>query len=228
MYTAASAAAVDGGYAIQLDGRNVRTPARALLVVPREILAEAVVAEWNAQGEHIEHQSMPMTRFANTALDNVRGRELEIIDEITAFAASDLICYRAETPRGLVAAQQASWDCVLAWVEETFDARFVPVAGVMHTPQPAPGLAVVREAVAGYDGFALTGLHNMTTLTGSALLALACAHGHIGPEETWERAHVDEDWQISQWGSDAEAAARRVHRGEEFAAAYRFLKLRVG
>ncbi|MEL7542862.1 MAG: ATP12 family protein [Pseudomonadota bacterium] len=225
IYTSVAHRRRDEGYAIELDGRSIRTPARALLAVPYVALADALVAEWDAQTETIDHKTMPLTRLANTALDNVRGREAEIIDEIAAFAGNDLLCYRAETPDSLVAVQNESWDGPLAWAEEKCGGRFVRAAGVMHVAQPEGVLAAMRDLIAAHDAFQLTALHNMTTLTGSAILALAVAHQHIPAEDAWHRAHADEDWQISQWGPDDEAAARRTFREGEFLTAYRFLTL---
>ncbi len=225
IYEVATAVPVDGGHAIQLDGRSVRTPARHGLVVPGAAMAQAIVDEWMAQEARVDHHSMPITRFANTAIDNVSGRENEVVDEIAAFAGNDMLCYRGETPESLVAAQKSAWDPVIEWAEGEFGTRFVQVAGVVHAPQPEPTLAAMRKAIARFDAFALTGLHNMTTLTGSALLALAVAHGHLDADNAWLRAHADEDWQISNWGPDEEAAARRVYRGGEFLSASRFLTL---
>ncbi|MEO0617800.1 MAG: ATP12 family protein [Pseudomonadota bacterium] len=225
IYTSVAHAQRDENYAIELDGRPVRTPARALLAVPQLALADALVAEWDSQGETIDHKTMPLTRLANTALDNVRGREDVIVEEIVSFAGNDLLCYRAETPDSLVAAQNDAWDAPLAWAEEKCGGRFVRVAGVMHVPQPQAVLTAARHMIAAHDAFQLTALHNMTTLTGSAVLALAVAAGELPAADAWERAHADEDWQISQWGPDAEAAARRTYREGEFTTAYQFLTL---
>jgi len=225
MFEVAASVPMDAGYAIQLDGRTVKTPARNVLTVPSSALAVGIVEEWNAQGERIDHQSMPMTRFANTALDNVRGREDDIVDEIAAFAGNDLLCYRGDTPESLVAAQNEAWDDVLDWVRDRYGVRFSLAVGVIHVPQPEETQTAMRTAIDAHDAFALTGLHNMTTLSGSALLALAVAEGRFDVEDAWRRAHADEDWQILQWGDDAEAMARRAYRGGEFAAASRFLTL---
>lgn len=225
IYDQAAAAPSDDGFAIQLDGRTVKTPARNTLTVPSAAVADAIVQEWMAQGEHVDHQTMPMTRFANTALDNVRGREDEIVTEIAAFAGNDLLCYRGETPESLVRVQCEAWDPVLEWAVDSLNARFTLAAGVIHVPQPESAMIATRKAIEAFDAFGLTGLHNMTTLSGSAILALATAHEFIEPQDAWVRAHVDEDWQISQWGPDEEAAERRAFREGEFLSAYRFLTL---
>lgn len=218
----------DGGASLLLDGKPGRTPAKVSLALPTKDLADAVAGEWRAQGERIDPSTMPLTKLANSAIDGVSGREQAVIGDILAFAGADLLCYRAESPEGLCALQAKHWDPVLAWAREGLGAPFVQTQGIAHVPQPAASLDKVRRALEGFDAFGLAALHVMTTLTGSALLALAVALGQITPEAAWEAAHVDEDWQIAQWGEDAEAAARReAHRGE-FDAAARMLTLLGG
>ena len=214
-----------GDHRVQLDGRAVRTPAKATLAVPSAALARAIAAEWDAQGEHIDPTSMPLTRLANSAIDGVAQREAEVRADIARYAASDLLCYRAEAPDDLQQRQAATWDPVLHWTDEQFGARFAIRAGLMPVEQPDSAKAAVARALETYDGFALAALHVMTTLTGSVLLALAHAQGRLSAEETWAAAHVDEDWQISKWGEDAEAKSRREHRWAEMQAASRMLKL---
>lgn len=215
----------EGGNHILLDDKPVRTPRRAALVLPTAPLAEAITEEWRAQGERVDPETMPLTRIANAALDLVRGREEAIVDEIVNYAASDLLCYRASEPQGLVDRQNEAWNPVLDWAAEELEARFNLAEGVMHVAQPGESLAKVRDAFVGQDHFALAALHNMVTLTGSALLALAYARGKITAAEAWQAAHVDEDWQISDWGEDAEAAERRARRWGEFEAAARLFAL---
>lgn len=210
-----------------LDGRPVKTPAKGELVLPREALATAVAEEWAAQITHIDPAAMPLTKLCNTAIDRVRGREDAIAAEIAHFAGSDLVCFRAERPPKLVAMQAVAWDPVLAWADADLSAPFVRVCGLMPVPQPAESLARVRNALDAYNCFALCALHNMTTLTGSALMALAHARGFRDLEATWAAAHADEDFQIEAWGSDAEAEARRRHRWRDMQAAGRLLQLAV-
>lgn len=214
-----------GGFTILLDGRPVKTPTRNDLLLPREALATAIAAEWAAQGAHIDPASMPLTKLANTAIDRVRGREDEIAGEITAYAGSDLVCYRAGRPASLVARQAAAWDPVLAWAEDQLGARFVLITGLMPKPQPTGSIGKVRAALAAFDPFALCALHNMTTLSGSALLCLAHAMGQFDLETIWAAAHVDEDHQIAAWGADEGAAIRRAGRWREMQAAGRLLQL---
>lgn len=224
-YEAVRIKRVQNGHAILLDGKPLRTPARAELVLPTRALAKAVAGEWDAQDENIEPETMPLTKRANTALDQVRGREGAVVEEIVAYAASDLLCYRAEGPEGLLELQRGHWDPVLAWVEGEFGARFKTQAGVSHITQPQASLAHIAEAFAAYDFYELATLHAMTTLTGSALLVLAHGCGKLIADELWAAAHVDEDWQISQWGEDGEAQTRRILRRAEFDTESRFWKL---
>jgi chaperone required for assembly of F1-ATPase len=213
------------GAALTLDGKTVRTPGKAPLVLPSRALAEAVAEEWRAQGERIDPSTMPLTRLANSAIDGVAGREQAVVDDILAFAGSDLLCYRAEGPRGLAEAQGRHWDPVLAWAREALGAPLVLSQGVTHVAQPEASLRRLKEKLAERDAFSLAALHVMTALTGSALLALGVALWPLTPEAAWQAAHVDEDFQISQWGEDAEAAARRQNRWRDFEAAARLLKL---
>jgi chaperone required for assembly of F1-ATPase len=214
-----------GEYRIQLDGRPLRTPAKVELAVPTAALAQAIAAEWEAQGEHIDPTSMPLTRLANSSIDGVLPRQTAVRADIAKYAASDLLCYRAEAPDGLQRRQSEVWDPILRWADEWMGARFATGVGLMPVAQPDPAKAAVARALEDYDGFALAALHVMTTLMGSVLLALAHVRGHLTVEQAWAAAHVDEDWQISKWGEDAEAKARRERRWIEMQAASRMLKL---
>lgn len=214
-----------GSHEVRLDGRSVKTPKKRPLAVPTPALAEAIAGEWRAQGAEIDPATMPMTRIANTAIDAVSDAMAEVAADLVAFAGSDLLCYRAEGPEALQERQAAAWDPVLAWVREALGARFLLAEGVMPVTQPEAALAGVGRAVAAMDAFALSALHVMTTLTGSALLALAQARGILSPDAAWAAAHVDEDYQIELWGPDAEAEARRAYRKTEFDAASRLFAL---
>ena len=213
------------GAALLLDGKTVRTPGKAPLVLPTPALAEAVAEEWRAQGERIDPATMPLTKLANSAIDGVAGREQEVIEDIVAHAGADLLCYRANGPQGLVEAQGKHWDPVLAWAKEALEAPLVRVDGIVHAAQPEGALDKIKTYLKGFDAFSLAALHVMTALAGSALLALAVALGRMTPEEAWAAAHVDEDWQTSQWGEDAEAASRRQNRWRDFAAAAQMFNL---
>ena len=218
-YVSAEVREFVNGFAVALDGKPIRTPGRRQLIGPGRPLAEAMTAEWSAQLATIDPATMPMTRLVNSAIDGVAGHEGEVAADIAKYAGSDLVCYRAGAPAGLVALQNAHWDPVLAWADTAHNWRLVHSTGVVHVAQPAKTLAGIAEAVARYDALALAGLHSMTTLMGSVLLALAVAERHLAADAAWMAAHVDEDFQISQWGADAEAAARRAFRWRDMQAA---------
>ncbi len=213
------------GWQVQLDGRGVKTPKRAPLVLPTEPLAEAIAAEWDAQGTSIDPRTMPLTKLANSTIDGVIGREDAVRAEITAYAGNDLLCYRAERPEKLVQRQHERWDPLLIWTTEHFGARLHATAGIMPVRQPEECVARLGEAVAALDAYALAAGHVITTLTGSAVLALAFIHGRLSAEEAWEHAHLDEDFQIEQWGEDAAAKTRREARHAEMRAAASFYAL---
>lgn len=219
-YKEAEAVETPEGFAVQLDGRPVRTPGRALLALPSAAAAALVAAEFAAQDETIDPVTMPVLRIVNTAIDGVAPDMQAVLEDVMRFSASDLLCYRADAPEALVARQGEAWDPVLDWARSALGARFFLAEGVMHVEQPRESVAAVglwlRQR---QEPFRLSAIHVMTTLTGSALLALAVEAEALTPEEAWTAAHVDEDWNTEQWGEDAEAAARRVVRRKEFDAA---------
>ncbi|NEJ25476.1 ATPase [Rhizobium leguminosarum] len=219
-YTDVAVAEHEGGFAITLDGKMVRTPARQILAVPTEALARLAAAEWRAQVEVIDPMSMPVTRLVNTALDGVASNAQAILEDILRFSSTDLICYRADGPELLVERQAERWDPVIDWAANDLGARFILIEGVMHKEQPREATAAFAVTLARYDSpMALAALHTVTTLTGSAILALAFAEGRVTTEEAWSLAHLDEDWTIEHWGSDEEAEERRTKRFAEFKAA---------
>lgn len=212
-------------YSITLDERSLRTPLKRALDLPTRALAEAVAAEWAAQADKIDPHSMPYTKLANTTLDRVATRRQRIISEILDFAGSDLVCYRAEKPQDLVERQVRAWQPVHDWARSAIRAEFQVTEGIVHIDQPAASLGAIEDYLAGKSPWALTALHNMTTLTGSALISAMACDGGILPAEAWLAAHVDEDWQIEQWGSDEEARHRRDYRKREFDICLRFCEL---
>ncbi len=219
-YREAAVQAGEGGFGLVLDGRPARTPAKNPLAVAEPALAEALAAEWNAQGEVIDPARMPLTRLVNSAIDGVATRREAVAEDIAAYAGSDLVVYRAGDPLRLVEEQARAWDPVLAWMHDVHGAHFILSEGVMHVQQPPGALAVVRTAVDRITSpVALAGLHTATTLTGSVLIALMLADRALTPDAAWAAAHVDEDYQASVWGRDAEAEARRALRRAEFDAA---------
>ena len=213
------------GFMILLDGKKVRTPARADLCVASKVLAEALQREWNAQKDHINPLAMPMTKRANTTLDRVYGNEEELVKEIIEYAGADLLCYRAGDPEDLVELQCAQWDPVLEWISEDLGVEFLAEKGISHFAQPRQSLDQVRSVFAIKSFYELTPLYSITTLTGSALLTLAHAHGFLSANELWTAANVDEDWQISKWGGDDEAVKRRKARRAEMDEDVRFFEL---
>jgi chaperone required for assembly of F1-ATPase len=224
-YAMASAVPQGDGHALMLDGRSARTPGKRLLALPTAAFGDAVAAEWAAQGSNIDPASMPLTRIANTVIDGVAHQADAVAAEVVKYAGSDLLCYRADFPAELVARQAAAWDPVLDWAHRALGARFYLAEGVMPVEQLPETLERVAGRLAGLDPFRLAAVHVKTTLTGSALLALAVLDRHLTPHEAWVAAHVDEDFQISQWGEDAEAMERRARRRAELDAAARVLEL---
>jgi chaperone required for assembly of F1-ATPase len=208
----------EGGFAVRLDQRPVRTPARRLLAAPARPLAEAIAAEWDAVGETIDPAHMPLTRLANSIIDGVADAAQPVSDEVMKYLGGDLLFYRADQPEGLVAAQAEAWDPILDWAHKEFGAQFILAEGVMFVGQPDRAVSAIRAVMPG-DAWRLGALHSATTLTGSALLSLALAKGRLSPEQAWSAAHVDEDWQMARWGRDEMALQRRQSRWEEMRAA---------
>jgi chaperone required for assembly of F1-ATPase len=225
-YRDVGVAARDGGFALTLDGRGARTPGKRALAFPTPALAQAVAGEWAEQGAFIDPRQMPLTRLANSAIDGVAGAMAPTRADMAAYAGADLLCYRAAAPETLLALQAAVHDPLLAWAREALGAAFVATDSVMHVRQPEAALAAARAALDAIDDpFAVTALHVMTTLTGSVILALAVALERLPTDEAWRAAHVDEDFQIGQWGEDDEAMIRRALRWREMQAAARMLRL---
>jgi chaperone required for assembly of F1-ATPase len=214
----------DGSFAIHLDNRPIRTPGRILLTLPNAALADAVAAEWWTQGEAVDPATMPLTRLANTVVDGVIATVPQVAAEVEKYLASDLLFYRADSPTGLVERQAAHWDPILAWAYETAGARFVLGEGVMFVAQPAAALAAMA-AIIPREPWRLAGVPAVMTLTGSAVIALALAHGGLDVDAAWTAAHVDEDWNMDFWGRDALAIERRQRREAEMRAAAVVLEL---
>jgi chaperone required for assembly of F1-ATPase len=209
----------EGGYGLTLDGRAVRTPARRLLAAPVRGLAEALAAEWRAQGEFIDPANMPATRLANSIIDGVADALAPVAAEVEKYLGSDLVFYRAETPERLVAAQSAAWDPVLDWARGALGAGFICSAGLTFVRQPDTSLTAAGAANPRDEPWRMGALHVITTLTGSSLIALAVLHGRLSTQEAWAAAHVDEDWNMQTWGRDEQALARRAARFTEMQAA---------
>ncbi|MDB5474898.1 MAG: synthase complex assembly factor 2 [Phenylobacterium sp.] len=214
-YKAVSVAEEEGGFAIRLDDRAVRTPRGGHLKLPTRALAELVAAEWAAQGEVLEMAGMHATRLANTAIEAIPLARAETADTVASYAASDLLCYRAEAPRALVKRQSQHWDPVLARIEAEAKLSFLRAAGIVHQPQPEATLQQVREIALAEDDFALAGLAFGAGLFGSAILAISLQRGWLTGQQAFELSRLDEAWQEEQWGADEEAVERTERlRGE--------------
>lgn len=213
------------GFVVLLDGKPVRTPGKAVLAVPTRAAAVLVAAEFDAQSERIDPVSLPVTRLVNTAIDGVATDTQAVIEDILRYASSDLLCYRADGPVALVARQAEAWDPLIDWARAHLGARFVLAEGIVHVTQPREAIGAIGIHLSGRnEPLRLAALHLMTTLTGSALLALAVEAGELSPESAWAAAHVDETWNAEQWGEDHEAAARNAARQRDFLAATRLLE----
>ena len=224
-YKNAEAKAADGGWEILLDGRAVKTPARNALAAPTEELGRAMAAEWDSQGETIDPRSMPFTGLANAAIDRVAPDRAAFAARLALYGETDLLCYRADAPAGLVARQREQWDPLLAWARRRYDVDFEVVAGIIHRPQPALTVERLGKAAAARGDFELAALSPLVTISGSLILALALDEGAIDLDSAWAAAALDETWQAEQWGADAEAERVLEIRRAEFAAAEAFLRL---
>ena len=224
-WKAVSAAPEDGGWAIRLDDRPVRTPARAPLRVPGEDLARAIAEEWEAVGERIAPGVMPLTGLANAAIDRVAPDPAAFAAGLARYAEGDLACYRADGPPALVDRQSERWDPLLAWARRRFDVDFKTTSGIIHVAQPPATVERLSHAVSVLDPFRLSGLSPLVTIGSSLIAALAVLEGELAAEKAWDAVSVDERWQLDTWGSDAEAEAALEGRRAAFVAAARFLEL---
>ncbi|ETX27972.1 ATP12 family chaperone protein [Roseivivax isoporae] len=224
-WTRAEVAEEPQGFAVRLDGRGVRTPAKAPLVLPSRAMAEAVAGEWQAQGERIDPLTMPVTRGANAAIDKLSVQHAEVADMLAEYGDADLLCYRADAPAELVARQAAAWDPLLDWAAGRFGARLEPRTGLMHAPQDADALARLRAEVHALDRFALAAFHDLVSLSGSLVIGLAAEQGAFATDDLWVRSRIDETWQQELWGEDEEAAMAAEHKRRAFLDAVRFLAL---
>ena len=218
----------EGGWGVRLDGRPVRTPARAALLVPNQALAEAIAAEWRAAPEIIDPRAMPLTGFANAAIDRVMPDRKAFAGGLARYGEADLACYRSEWPPELVERQKAAWDPLLAWARRRFDVDLATTSGLMHVPQPPATIERLAHAVAALDPFRLAGVSPLVMIGGSLIAALAVLEKAISPGEAWDAVSVDDRWQLEQWGSDGEAEIALEGRRHDFSAAAQFLELLDG
>lgn len=219
-YEKTSVGAVDNGFQVLLDGRPVKTPAHNVLILPTHTLAQHVADEFSMQEKEIDPIKMPITRLVNTVVDGIAGDMQPVFEDILRFSGTDMLFYRAESPKELVERQQQQWDPVLDWAAEHLGAHFALGEGVVHVAQPPEAIAAVSARLRTiHSPFALGAIHTMTTLTGSALLALMVAEGALNLENAWKLAYLDEDWTIEHWGEDDEAKKHRAYREREMVAA---------
>ncbi|MCF6444266.1 ATP12 family chaperone protein [Nereida sp. MMG025] len=212
----------DGGYSVALDGRAIKTPWKSALVMPSKDLATAVAQEWDAQDGVIDPLTMPATRYANSAIDKVASQHKDVADMLCAYGETDLLCYRAEQPTGLIARQKDAWDPLLDWAHSTFGARLATGQGVMYVAQEAEALTRLAHPVHKMTAFELAAFHDLVTLSGSLVIGLAASHQHRPIEDLWHISRIDEDWQIEQWGADEEAAEFAETKRIAFENAHRF------
>ena len=215
----------DGGFGIALDGRPVKTPAKAGLKVPTRRLAEAIAGEWSAASETVDPRAMPLTGLANAAIDRVAPDCEAFAAGLAQYGEADLLCYRAEGPPALAERQESAWGPLLAWARRRYDVDFCVTASIIHQPQPAATIERLAHAVAALDAFRLAGLAPLVTIGGSLVAALAVFEDAVTEDEAWDAVSLDEQWQLEKWGADAEAMAALEARRREFMAAARFLEL---
>jgi len=224
-WKSAAVVRVDGGYSVELDGRPVKTPARAELAVPTSALAEAIAAEWNESADEVDPRAMPLTGLTNAAIDRVAAGKDAFAADLARYGESDLTCYRAEGPETLVKRQTESWDALLGWARRRYDVDFATCSGVMHVSQPEETVRKLGHAVASLDAFRLAGLSPLVTIGGSLVAGLAVLEKMMPASEAWEAVSLDDRWQMEQWGADAEAEATLDARRRDFLAGARFLEL---
>ena len=214
----------DGGFTVTLDERNVRTPSKALLVVPTEAMAARIAAEWDAQTDRVDPRRMPWTRSANSAIDKLSVQRAEVEDHLIGYAGTDLLCYRAENPAALTTRQSEMWDPMLSWIEGHYGVILKTTRGVMPVEQDGQAMAVLREVMSPMSDFAITGFHDLVTLSGSYLIALSVAENARSPMDAWDLSRLDEEWQIEQWGRDDEADAQSTLKRDAFLHAAEFFR----
>jgi len=215
----------EGGWGVWLDGRPVRTPARAALVVPGETLAQAIAEEWRAAPETVDPRAMPLTGLANAAIDRIAPDRQAFASGLAKYAEADLACYRSEWPPELASRQAEAWDALLGWARRRFDVDFATTSGLLHVPQAQATVDRLAHEVASLDAFRLAGLSPLVTIGGSLLAALAVLEKALTVDQAWAAVSIDEVWQLEQWGADAEAELALDNRRRDFLAAARFLEL---
>jgi len=224
-YKKVSVAPVEGGFEVHLDGKPIRTPSRAIMMIPNKELTEAIAAEWDAQKEFVETGVMPLTRLAYAAIDHVGQNRADVVDQISKYAETDLVSYRAEGPRPLQEMQNNAWQPLVEWMEKRFGVKLAITEGVIPVEQDPEHMAVIRDLVEGIDDFRLAAVQAVTTASGSVAIGLALWDDAIEPDKAWRVAQVEEDYQIGFWGDDLNAMAMREGRRQTLMAGAEILRV---
>lgn len=224
-YEAAGATAAEGGYTVALDGRPIKTPGRATLLLPTRALAEAIAEEWSVQVEMVKPETMALMSLACTAIDIIAPRREDVVAELAGYGGTDLICYRVEQPSALVERQREHWQPLLDWAATALKAPLVTTSGLLVAAQPAEVLDALARAVADHDDMALAALASAVKAAGSLVIGLALSAGRIDAEAAFAAAELHETHQIETWGEDPEATRRRAGVRADLGAAERFFGL---
>ncbi len=226
-YKEAAAHGADGAFRITLDGRPMKTPAKAAFVVPTRVLAEAIAAEWAGVPDKVEINAahLPLTRLAATGIDRVGPQRGNVVADTAKYAGSDLLCYRAAAPDSLVKSQHDAWQPLLDWAAERYGARFTVVNGMTFVDQPVESVTRIRNAVDSYGDLALSALFNLTHTSGSVIVGLAVGEGRLDAQGAFEASLVDELYQIERWGDDPTALKHREGVRKDLTACTQFLAL---
>lgn len=221
----AEAVEVEGGFSVHLDGRAVKTPSKSALTLPTLLMAQAVAQEWDAQDKEIDPATMPVTRAANSAIDKVAVQFTEVADMLAAYGGSDLLCYRADGPETLVKRQHEGWDGLLERAAQEFGAPLNVTSGIIPVDQPQDSLDRLSKLVHAQSPFELAGFHDLVTISGSLILALAAINEWASLDDLWALSRIDETWQEEQWGEDEEATEHAAFKREGFLQGARFYTL---
>ncbi len=213
------------GFTIALDDRPVNTPSKSRLKLPSRDLAEAIAGEWAAQDGEVNPESMPLTRLANSALEKVAPQQGAVAAHLAEYGESDLLCYRAEGPEGLVARQEEHWGPLLGWAQQELGIRLDVQSGIMPIQQAEESRNELRRRTSALGPFDLTALHELVTLSGSWVIGYAALTEARAPQDLWQAAVIDEMWQEERWGEDEEASEHRQARRTAFLTAHRFAVL---
>ena len=213
------------GFLITLDTKALLSPGKSKLVLPTKALADAIADEWGNQATNIIPSTMPFMTLSATAIDRVRPKPNDTIDEILNFLQTDLLCYRAEEPEALVLEQDQLWKPLLDWCEGLLGSAFNVTSGIMPVMQTPKLISSAQKILESYNEFELLGLHQFTSISGSAVIGLSLLEHQIELEAACQAAFVDDYFQINNWGEDAEASLRIANRRREMLEIKEFLKL---